>query len=56
MEAFKNQMKKTKGDPSTWSASTVKEMGGMVAGLSPKEIKKLASAGKETFEARFVMK
>ncbi|KXJ12340.1 Otoancorin [Exaiptasia diaphana] len=51
MEAFKNQMKKTKGDPSTWSASTVKEMGGMIVGLSPNEIKKLASAGKETFEA-----
>ncbi|KAK3726982.1 hypothetical protein QZH41_014715 [Actinostola sp. cb2023] len=51
MEAFAKRMKQNKGDPSTWSAGTVKELGGLIKGLSPKELKNLASAGRATFEA-----
>ncbi|XP_031570947.1 uncharacterized protein LOC116305227 [Actinia tenebrosa] len=51
MEAFTKQMKAKRGDPSTWSADTVKQLGKMVTGLSPRELKELAGAGPTTFEA-----
>jgi hypothetical protein len=55
MEAFTKQMKTNKGSPSTWTANTVKQLGTMVKGLSPKELKQLANAGAATFEARYLL-
>ncbi|XP_001638657.3 uncharacterized protein LOC5518710 isoform X2 [Nematostella vectensis] len=50
-EVFVKIMKEKKGRPSTWSADDVKKLGSLAKGLVPSEIRDLANAGRETFEA-----
>ena len=51
-EAFVKQMMRSQGDLSKWDKDAVAQLGGVVSGLGPKQIKALSKAGKEVFGER----